>query len=80
MISLLRFGCAIPLSDHVILTGGDMPYDSKVVKYNKAGWVEDLPSLLTGRKNHGCSHYTDTSGQLVRGTSQTQYKDKSLSH
>ena len=36
-----------------------------VVKYNKAGWVEDLPSLITGRKNHGCSHYTDSSDQLV---------------
>ena len=35
------------------------------MKYNKAGWVEDLPSLITGRKYHGCSHYTDTSDRLV---------------
>ena len=36
-----------------------------MVKYNKAGWVEDLPSLITGRRYHSCSHYTDTSDQLV---------------
>ena len=36
-----------------------------MVKYDKAGWVEDLPSLITGRKNHGCADYTDTSDQLV---------------
>ena len=61
-----RNACALPFVDHVILTGGGQPAEvQRVVKYDKAGWVEDLPSLITGRKNHGCSHYTDTSNNLV---------------
>ena len=59
--------CAIPFEDHVILTGGStLTSHEKVSKYSLTGWVEDLPSLITGRRKHGCSQYTDSSGRQVR--------------
>ena len=49
----------------MILTGGynytnnDTMSLSRVSLYNREhGWVEDLPELLIGRYDHGCSSYT----------------------
>ena len=45
----------------MVVTGGD-DYQraaniSRVSRYNLAGWVEDLPNLVTGRASHGCSSF-----------------------
>ena len=34
-----------------------------VSRYNTAGFVEDLPSLSTGRYLHGCGHFVDSSNE-----------------
>jgi len=55
----------------VILTGGIYsPYTTRVSQYNQTGWVRDLPDLLQGRSNHGCSYYDNNQGSktlLVTG-------------
>ena len=33
--------------------------------YNIGGWVEDLPELNEGRRNHGCGYYVDNSDRIV---------------
>ena len=44
----------------VFLTGGVFSfYSASVTKYGLGGFIEDLPSLITGRKNHGCAGYYD---------------------
>ena len=62
-----RFACSISLTDAVIITGGS---DTRniVSRYDKDGWVEDLPSRLkVGRGGHGCSQYS-SGGEQVRLT------------
>jgi len=60
-----RDACSI--TDHttnsVIITGGS--YERTVSRYNTSGHVEDLPSLIRGRKQHGCGSYRDDSGEQV---------------
>ena len=34
--------------------------------YDIGGWVEDLPDLNTGRRDHGCGHYVDINNNTVR--------------
>ena len=53
------------MEEIVILTGGQYTM-SLVTVYNNAGFVEDLPSLNTGRRNHGCGHFVNTDNQVVR--------------
>ena len=65
-----RWACSISLADEVIITGGSdtgnkLDNVDIVSRYNKDGWVEDLPSLKVGRNNHGCSHYS-SGGEQVR--------------
>ena len=43
-------------SDSVIITGGDFTRNT-VSRYGVLGWVEDLPSLVVGRRYHGCGSY-----------------------
>ena len=51
----------------VILTGGSYTDTfTRVSQYNQAGWVRDLPDLLQGRKNHGCTYYDNNEGSQVR--------------
>merc|ERR1719234_1924279 len=52
-----RRACSIPLGDEVILTGG-MDTLKTVSRYNEGGWVRDMSSLNTGRRNHGCTSYS----------------------
>ena len=41
----------------VVITGGD--YTKKIVsKYDRNGWVEDLPQLNTGRYYHACGSFS----------------------
>ena len=53
------------MKEVVILTGGYYTM-SLVTVYNNAGFVEDLPSLNTGRMYHGCGHFVNTDNQVVR--------------
>ena len=44
----------------MVVTGGANYSDpvgavSRVSRYNRAGWVEDLPNMGTKRYDHGCS-------------------------
>ena len=36
-----------------------------MTKYSETGFTRDLPRLLTGRLNHGCSYYEDGEGTKV---------------
>jgi len=52
--------CSIELPEMFILTGGSFrPFEAetKVSKYTKSGWTEDLPDLNEARKNHGCGFF-----------------------
>merc|ERR1711971_1542538 len=53
--------CAISNRDTVIITGGrGVSYEdtmTTVSVYSVKGWLQDLPSLNTGRSNHACSSY-----------------------
>jgi len=44
--------------DTYIITGGQYT-PTTVSRYDKNGWMEDLPSLNTGRYSHGCGTYLD---------------------
>ena len=58
--------CSIedPDTETVVITGGR--YTSTTVSvYGLQGWVEDLPSLITGRFAHACTSYK-TAGTRVR--------------
>ena len=37
----------------------------RVSEYNETGHVRDLPKLLQGRRQHGCSFYSNTDGTKV---------------
>ena len=45
----------------MILAGGDYTM-SQVSLYTEAGYVGDLPSLITGRYHLGCSYYSNKDG------------------
>ena len=53
------------MGTYVILTGGADAL-TPVTEYNQDGWVRDLPDLLQGRWNHGCSYYDNNEGSQVR--------------
>ena len=58
------------MGSSVILTGGwdNTPPTTltTVSEYIQAGWVRDLPDLLQGRLQHGCSYYDNNEGSQVR--------------
>ena len=60
-----RCACAICFKEKVILTGGLKTLD-KVTVYNSKGWVEDLPSLKTGRYYHACGSFVTSDKKMVR--------------
>jgi len=59
-----RFSCNIDDDATTIITGG---WNSgKVVeRYSSTGKVETLPTLNTGRYNHGCGSYKGNDGKMV---------------
>ena len=61
-----RGACSISLTNTVIITGGGWTLNN-VSRYDKNGWVKDLPSLKVGRGQHGCSQYS-SGGEQVRLT------------
>ena len=51
----------------VMITGGWYSgTHTRVSEYKETGWVRDLPDLLQGRWNHGCSYYDNNEGSQVR--------------
>ena len=58
---------SISLDDHVVITGGRWTLKKTVSRYEKSGWVENMPSLNQGRYYHGCTSFT-SGGQQVRLT------------
>ena len=64
--TLYRGACAIPdlVTDSVIITGGEDSV-SVVSRYDRMGWVEDLPQLIEGRYDHGCGSYLRVDGTQV---------------
>ena len=68
MIKIIIYSraCAIPDGEAVVLTGGESSIiRSKVSRYNKDGWMEDLPDLNMGRWAHGCAGYKRGSEQVL---------------
>lgn len=65
----IRSACAINLGATVLITGGD--YSLNIVsEYSEEGYLRDLPQLLQGRSDHGCSYYVNdksTKTYLVSG-------------
>ena len=62
--------CSIELPEMFILTGGaDTRYDTlaltTVSRYSTSGWMEDLPELNEGRRNHGCGYFFNDDMQTV---------------
>ena len=53
------------MEEIVILTGGQA-YFTQVTAYNTEGFLEEWPSLNTGRYNHECGHFVNTDNQVVR--------------
>ena len=64
-----RWACSINLGDEVVLTGGfrDNRGVTTVSRYDKDGWVRDMPSLKQGRAEHGCTAFM-TGEEQVRLT------------
>ena len=63
--------CGISLVETVVLTGGtdgqfSNGFSPQAEVYNTSGFVEQLPDLVTPRKNHACGSYVDSNNQLVR--------------
>ena len=48
----------------MILTGG-YSYPSRVSEYSETGFTRDLPQLLQGRADHGCSYFENEEGTKV---------------
>ena len=59
-----RRACSIPGPDSVVLTGGSGLVSSKVSRYTRQGWVEDLPDMSLGRMNHGCAAFIQDNEQV----------------
>ena len=65
---LLPYSCLINLGDSMILPGGFSQTESrsKISRYNKEGWVEDLPDVDTGISVwQSCSYYTNSENKRV---------------
>ena len=56
--------CAIPdpVTDTVLVTGGRFNTEVRdtVTRYGQQGWLEDLPTLITGRYYHACSSFVSS--------------------
>jgi len=74
-----RSACSIPdeATNTLIITGGHYTL-RKCDRYNSDGWLETLPSLKQGRRNHGCGAYLEEGGEqvfLVAGGYDGEYTD-----
>ena len=53
------------MDETVTVTGGFYTM-TQVTVYNTEGFLTDLPSLNTGRHQHGCGYFVNTDNQVVR--------------
>ena len=51
--------------ENVQCNDNENEYSGQVVVYNEQGWVEDWPSILTSRYDHGCGHYVNADSEVV---------------
>merc|ERR1719342_1205532 len=56
--------CSIELPEMFILTGGSYTLTT-VSRYSTSGWMEDLPELNEGRRDHGCGYFYNDDMQRV---------------
>ena len=59
-----RYACSIELPDMFILTGGEHSM-KKVSQYSISGWMDDLPELNEGRRDHGCGFFFNDNMERV---------------
>ena len=48
----------------MVITGGASGTRKKASRYNRQGWVEDLPDMSIGRFHHACAGYTKNDEQV----------------
>ena len=56
--------CAINIGPTVLFTGG-YGFLNRVSEYSETGYMRDLPQLLQGRWDHGCSYFENEEGTKV---------------
>ena len=55
------------MGDRVIITGSSSAEAAaQVTVYNSGGFLEDWPSLGTGRYNHACGNFVNADNKVVR--------------
>ena len=65
ILIVLRSACSVQEeeNDAILVIGGN--FTEKIVsKYNRNGWVEDLPSINDGRRSHSCSNFVRNSERV----------------
>ena len=71
-LTKFRLACGIPddTTDSIVITGGrtrghyNNPWNL-VSRYDRNGFVEDLPRMNRNRMGHGCGHYVNSDNQKV---------------
>ena len=63
-ILFISLACGFADDDTYIITGG-WNNNRIVSKYDKNGWIEDLPNLNNGRSRHGCGTFVDDNSNKV---------------
>ena len=56
--------CSINLGQTLHVTGGTYSLN-RVSEYSENGYLRDLPQLIQGRRNHGCSYFENGEGTKV---------------
>ena len=69
-----RYACSIEMPEMFILTGGYSTLKT-VSRYKTSGWMEDLPKLNEGRRDHGCGYFYDDDMQRVRKDIQLRWNN-----
>ena len=62
--SFCSLACSIDNGSSVLLTGGKYSHN-RVSEYSETGYQGDLPQLLQGRHNHGCTYFENEYGTKV---------------
>ena len=66
-------------SDSVIITGG-INTKQVVSRYDRQGYLQDLPHLIEGRFLHACGSYLRNDGNQVKQLGFVQTYDRSEEH
>ena len=65
ILIVLRSACSVQEdeNDAILVIGGNFT-EKTVSRYNRNGWVEDLPSINDGRRSHSCSNFVRNSERV----------------